>query len=494
MLLPLIKLTDPGLFGNDAAEDEEEAVFSSYVLERDEIKEFIDQNEKIRIVRAYKGEGKSALLRLAKTKLASLNDDGSIIISTTGPSLSPDINSDDSDKWVRGWKEQIFRLIASEIGARIGMAWGDDTMSLVEEAERSGFKSKSIISAIIERLKFKDLPVEKKEKNAISPEKVVQRWAKGKPLMWLFVDDVDQNFQNNSLYKTKIASFFIAARHIVGLVPELRLRLAVRPNVWTTVSPEFEALSHIRQYISDLKWSQDSIRRLLAQRIEGYLMRTGQDKYLTQIHTDAWPRDETIINYVFEAPMRWGQKDKSPYIVMGTLSMYRPRWLIELSKVAAKNAFKKNKNIISLTNIESELAEFGRNRIADNIAEFKSQCAQIEDLITAFAQQPETYKTDQIIALIEKRILPGVAPRITGIPGIAKALDVAAFLYEIGFLSARRDMPDGSYNHLNYSENPLLLHSRTNIDQGVSWEIHPIYRQALELNDKVRETKKKKWS
>ena len=61
-----IKLTDPGLFGNDAAEEEDDEIFNSYALWRDEFNDFIDVNRGIVIARDYKGEGTSALMRLAK--------------------------------------------------------------------------------------------------------------------------------------------------------------------------------------------------------------------------------------------------------------------------------------------------------------------------------------------------------------------------------------------------------------------------------------------
>ena len=57
--MSLIDFTDPTLFGNEAAEDENDAVFRSYVVERPEVRRFLDPNRLIAIIRAYKGEGKS---------------------------------------------------------------------------------------------------------------------------------------------------------------------------------------------------------------------------------------------------------------------------------------------------------------------------------------------------------------------------------------------------------------------------------------------------
>lgn len=58
-----VDLTDDELFGNEMAEDEEERLFTSYAYERPEFQAFLNSATKLKVVRAYKGEGKSALLR-----------------------------------------------------------------------------------------------------------------------------------------------------------------------------------------------------------------------------------------------------------------------------------------------------------------------------------------------------------------------------------------------------------------------------------------------
>jgi hypothetical protein len=67
--------------------------------------------------------------------------------------------------------------------------------------------------------------------------------------------------------------------------------------------------------------------------------------------------------------------------------------------------------------------------------------------------------------------------------GQPRPVDVAAFLFQIGFLSARRNLEDGGYEHLTFADKPDLLRARTNLDDGVRWEIHPVFRQALQMRD-----------
>lgn len=90
-----VSLTDPTLFGNDAAEDENDDVFYSYAIERPEVGLFADPQRPIAIVRALKGEGKSALLRLTHNKIHRLMP-APIHIARTASELAPEVSKDDT--------------------------------------------------------------------------------------------------------------------------------------------------------------------------------------------------------------------------------------------------------------------------------------------------------------------------------------------------------------------------------------------------------------
>ena len=83
-----IDLADVALFGNDAADLEHEAIFFSYAVERTELSDLVSPDNTIQVIRAYKGEGKSALLRLARSHLARLGTN-QLVIPAIGPDHSP---------------------------------------------------------------------------------------------------------------------------------------------------------------------------------------------------------------------------------------------------------------------------------------------------------------------------------------------------------------------------------------------------------------------
>lgn len=482
--MPIVDFGDRNLFGNEAAEDESENIFSSYAIERPEVKEFLDGSSSLAVTRAYKGEGKSALLRLVQLKLQQRSPQP-IVIVVAATSISPELDSVDFDRWVRAWKQSILRLTANEIGANISLAFGDDAISLVEEAEQNGYKARSFVSSVVDRLKTSAVPLERTRHGVKNAEQILKRWSQTGSEVWLLIDDLDNNFENTPLQRAKVASAFTACRQIANLIPEFRFRLTIRPNVWTTIKQHHETLSHVEQYVHSLSWSMSDFYELLAKRVEAHLQRAGIWKKIQRtLNVSADRRRTQLVAMAFDDPMPWGREQtRSPTTILYTLSRRRPRWLVELSKHAASGALRNKRERINFDDISAVLPEFGQRRVQDTVAEFRSQCPEIEELLTAFVGEPEWFSTADLISALNNRVLQAVHPKIVGVMGKPAAMEVAHFLFQIGFLTARRDISPDSYEHLAYSDNPALLNARTNVDQGFSWEVHPVFRQVLKLKN-----------
>ncbi|OOG41284.1 hypothetical protein B0B52_12085 [Polaromonas sp. A23] len=237
--------------------------------------------------------------------------------------------------------------------------------------------------------------------------------------------------------------------------------------------------------MQDLSWSESQFRTLLAARVSSYLVRTGQWQLIkASLPFEKTDAELALISMVFDSPMPWGGdvRTKDAHTVLWTMTSHRPRWLVELCKEAGKAAEKRGAKKINLDDIKNQFAVFGRKRIEDTEAEFRSQCPQISELIGAFSRQPDLYSTDELLKTIHNRIIQAVNPMLSGSVGKPSDLDVAHFLFQIGFISGRRDFGEGrGYDHVYYREQPGLLKLRTNIDDGLRWEINPIYRDVLNL-------------
>lgn len=489
-----IDIRHPSLFGNEAAEDEAEDVFFSFWVNRPEEELFIDPSIHIGIVYAYKGEGKSGLLRAAKNAVQLKGKDGSgpIIVTTTGPVTKPELENIDTANWNRGWKRALLDLIAGEIGSTIGMAWNDDAIGLVEFAEKKGFRKKSFITSVVERLASPKLPITKTVSTPDNLEKSLNRQLQNDSEIWLFVDDVDRNYQDTRQWAASLAGFFDAIRDLTNAIPQLRVRTCIRPNVWAAINQTFESLSHIRQYLIPLVWSEDDALSLLARRVEGFLQRTNQlDAFRGSAKTKHGTREHQLelISLGFNTPVEWGRSESRKkirpiHVPIFTLGKHRPRWMVELCKLAAVAAKKHRGNLIGISHITEVMDEFGRRRKSDLVAEFGPQCPQLAELVDAFHGQPEELSTADLLTLVEKRILNHVSPlNISGVAGKPNSREVASFLFEIGFIFGRKDISPEEYEHIAYADSPNLLESRTNLDAGLRWEIHPVFRQALEMRD-----------
>lgn len=481
-----IDLKSPELFGNEAAEDEDEQVFWSNLLHRDDLAEFDALSNSIRVISAYKGEGKSSLLRALASSMSKRED--CLVIRTTGPAAAPDVASPDTAKWAKAWKKSLFSLIAARVGVELGRSWNDDSISLVEEAEKQGFRRKSLVSTITDRLRptitvggsGAGLSVTKVDAPEKNYEQILKRFSSGQiHYIWIIVDDIDRNYRDTKFDKAKIVGFFDAIRDMHNAVPQLRVRTSIRPNVYSSVRLEHESFSHIRQYVSKISWTETQIRQLLARRIEGYLSRTDQLNK-TDLSKSGPDRDNELISLAFESPVKWGggERRRLVYIPLYTLSVHRPRWVIELCKLAASRHHSLGTKI-TIDDILAEMPDFGESRKSDISAEFKPQCAQIDELIDAFYGEKSIMSTEEVFAIIDSKILVAFTPNIAGMSGKPRAADVASFLFEVGLFFGRRDCDDGTYEHISFAERPSLLRSRVNPDEGLRWEIHPVFRQVL---------------
>jgi hypothetical protein len=163
-----------------------------------------------------------------------------------------------------------------------------------------------------------------------------------------------------------------------------------------------------------------------------------------------------------------------------TLSYHRPRWAIQLCKLAQADAIQRNQTLINKLNIDTVWGDYGKKRIDDLIVEHKHQCKEVEELVNSFRGAPRRMSRDELIDWIQRHVTTHLTPVIEG-RHITSALDIAHFLYRLGFIVARTEREDGGYEHYFFVDMPDFLTSRTNKDFGSLWEVHPCYREALDI-------------
>jgi energy-coupling factor transporter ATP-binding protein EcfA2 len=271
-----INLRDKTLFGNEAGEDEDIEILNSYFLEKTIFDDFYENSTKLAVVSGRKGMGKSALL--SKLEYILKDDEkynNPIVIRTTGTELLglgnfQNMNEIQLENY---WKQIICKKINLEIGKTLNFAFSDDAMTLVESAEIDNMKSENIISSLITRLGSK-VPLTNLERDKKVPsdwKALLTRYQENhnNSNVWILVDDIDAKFQNNKEYQNIVSSFFSALRSLIK-INNLNIRASVRTDVWNSLT-HIEDLDKWEQYITEIIWTRNEMKEILAKRILAYL-------------------------------------------------------------------------------------------------------------------------------------------------------------------------------------------------------------------------------
>ncbi len=468
-------------FGNEAADDIEPEELTSYFIEQKSFARFLDSKNKILIATAKKGVGKSALLQWTAYN-ASKNDEDALVIKARGADL---VRSkfrlthklDTPNDYIRDWMVRICSLVNREIAERLNIALTDDQITMVECAELEGYRSRNLVGCLLDRFKkiFHDY---NPEKQTIKDEFEILKRVKDRRL-WILIDDLDATFQMTSSESLELSTFFSACRYLVQDLKDINFRVTMRTDVWSVIRRFDESLDKMEQYVNNILWYLSDFRSLLSKRIFSQLNLLNFHMPPDSRFINNEEKDEYIIKQVFVPKMDWADKEIHTYKVLYTLSYERPRWAIQLCKLAQERALRLNDSQISRLHINDIWGEYGKKRIADLVAEHKHQCNQIEELLNSFRGCNRLMTRDELFRWINNRVSNHIEAKIEG-EATRSPREIARFLYRLGFILARSESEDG-YQHYSFDQMPDFLSSRTDDDFGVKWEIHPCYREALDI-------------
>lgn len=469
-------------FGNETADDADISELLPYFVEQEQFKEFVNPKTKLRIATAKKGMGKSALIQWAAFTLSN-SDPECLVIKCRGADLSAiktpmvgELNT--PNDYIRNWMIRICSLVNRHLAARLKIALTDDSITLVEAAELEGFRSRNIVGCLIDRLNRLLPNSGGLNKMPAADEVALLRRAK-KPRLWFLVDDLDATFQNTSRENIELGTFFSACRYLAQDLEDIYFRVTMRTDVWSLVRRFDESLDKVEQYVQEIVWPLADFRRLLYLRVKSHCDQSGLATPSGPYPNDAVMQEE-VLNLVFVPKMTWGDREQFTYRVIYTLSYERPRWAIQLCKLARSSALQDGRERIYKENIDEVWGEFGAKRIKDLVAEHKHQCPQVEELLNAFRGCDRLLTRDELFAWVNNRVSTHLTPTIEGEPARSPRI-IAHFLYRIGFILGRSENEEGEYEHYHFSEMPDFLSARTDEDFGISWEIHPCYREALDI-------------
>lgn len=483
-----LKLNDKKLFGNEAGEDEDLEVLNSYYIDNSDFDDFFDDDERLSIVSARKGMGKSALLSRLEYRLKEDPSYNSpLVIRVKGNELLGLGNFSGSDHAFleNYWKQIICKKIIIEIGSRIGIALTSDAISMVEMAELDGLKNKNVIGGLVSRVIGK-IPMIDGSLKSFTPEsstsllKTYQDRNENSSV-WILIDDIDAKYQNNIESQARTGAFFSAIRSLAFELKGLKIRTTVRSDVWSCLR-HLEDLDKLQQYIIQIFWTKKHMRDMLAQRILVYIQNNHPESPEAKYKLD---RDyNKILDIVFSSPIEWGHdKDAKLFDAISAFSNRRPRWMGQLCRMAGKKA-KENSHArkITLDHINYILSDFGAHRRDDLIKEHIHQFDELNNLIDALRATKKEFNHQELNLILETGFIRGreksSIPSVDGKP-YAETEDLGDFLYKLGLISRIHD--DGK-KFTHFTDDPDLYRSAENRKNNITWSIHPAYRNFLNIH------------
>lgn len=199
-----------------------------------------------------------------------------------------------------------------------------------------------------------------------------------------------------------------------------------------------------------------------------------------------------IIAETFEGSGKWNNRPIR-YIFL-SLIRRRPRDLINLCTLAARNANAEGRNLIVTEDWEEVFEQYSSSRLQDTINEHKYELPDIERLLLGMKPSHEMKKTEKPFVYGKERLFR----KIEGIMQNGKFYfannkectveELIAFMYKINFLNARKDAIDGFIDRKYFEDNKYI--TSKGVDFGYDWEVHPAFRWALypEARDVFRHT------
>ncbi|MDM8540004.1 hypothetical protein QUF90_02850 [Desulfococcaceae bacterium HSG9] len=281
-----------------------------------------------------------------------------------------------------------------------------------------------------------------------------------------------------------------AVRDIAKENRGINFRIGLRSDVYYLYRTSDETTDKIEGSVIWQSWTNHEIFVLLVKRIETFFGREVNEARLLNL----LKLDQKVLSKYLKPIMELrfrgsGHWQNAPiHRVLLSLIRKRPRDLVKLCTLAARDARINSSAIIKTINFKRVFEAYSQGRLQDTINEFRSELPEIERLLMNMKptkrekqQKIHYYRTDDLLKKIKNITEMGEFRFTNG--KIASIKDIAAFMYKINFLTARKNK-DGRIIRRYFEENRYI--SNEFADFGFDWEVHPAYRWALQP-DNIRD-------
>jgi hypothetical protein len=468
------------LFGHEAAEDESIDRLKQYYL-KSEIYDSMKSRIPLYILVGHKGIGKSALLKVLSLEDA---DHGNIAINIRPDDITDlDLANDDFLKQIRGWKEGLSTIIFKKLieSLRDDLPSEKSKSSFININWRNRFYE---LTASILGVKFVDL-----QKSLVGIKNsdfviLLKDSLFNEKKITIYIDDLDRGWVNSKADVRNLSAMLNAVRDISRDINNLCFRVALRSDVYYSVRTSDETTDKIDGSVLWQKWSNHEILVMLIKRIETYFGRTIDEQLLlSKQQNEIGQYLHSIFEASFQGAGHW--KNCPIHRIIMSLIRKRPRDLIKLCTLAARKAYGNHHDLILTNDLESIFTTYSNDRLTDTGNEYQSEFPQIKELLLKMKPSQKEISSGYP-CLFSRASLVTKLKNVLSMShfsfGDGRTVDeqsLAAFLYKINFLTARKDSKD-KIQRIYYDENQYIYNVFS--DFGYDFEIHPAYRWALQPN------------
>lgn len=459
-----------GFFGDLAAEDETKERFSSYFIKTDvynKVHNFLP----IRVLVAHKGIGKSAVFRMSY--LENINDNVLCVWVKPDDILKladAEVESDPLNL-IRQWKRGLENLLVEKVINNFNI---HDDNEMIQQVSKTGLKLAERFSLIVK--KVQDIVDIDNIKRTIADQ-----YSKSHKIV-VYIDDLDRAWNGTKQNIYRISALLNAVRDMCNETKELCFRISLRSDVYYLVRTADESTDKIDGNVIWLKWTEHELLALLVKRVQSFLGNEIDAKELLSLKQEEMSFYlNDIMADTFEGSGKWNNKPIR-YIFL-SLIRRRPRDLINLCTLAARNANAKGHHLIMTEDWEDVFEQYSGSRLQDTINEHKYELPDIERLLLGMKPSHEMKKSEKPFVYTKERL----KMKINGLLQNGKFCfannkecsveDLIGFMYKINFLNARKNVHGGYIDRKYFEDNKYLI--TQNIDFGYDWEVHPAFRWAL---------------
>lgn len=454
------------IFGHEAAEDESIDRLKEYYLKTDAYN-ILKSNIPFYLLVGHKGIGKSALLKVLEMEDIQSNN----IAITIRPDDIVGIGNHENNflnrisVWKKGLTniimDKMYSFLKSHYMKKIGAP--EILINMIGGFLKDKFDEFSIITENFSKVLMDDFLKNRK--------------------ICIYIDDLDRGWKNTSEDIENLSALLNAIRDLNRTFASIKFRIGLRSDVYYSVRTSDETTDKIDGSVIWLRWTNHEIFVMLIKRINTFFKKEKNENILLSMNQK---KLDVYLNELFEDTFKgvglWSEVGM--HKVLMSMIRRRPRDLVKLCTLAARKAAERGHKKIMTNDLKEIFSQYSQDRLLDTCNEYSSELKNIRELLLSMKPtrneiekgKPCIFKRAELIKKIQN-IQQNIRIIFTGQSFIADAQDVAAFLYKINFLTARKDTKD-NIQRLYYDENRYIYNEFS--DFGYDFEIHPAYRWALQ--------------